>query len=385
MTTPVTLTSPRRGGIHPIFGLFMGGSDLDDDYKLKSQAPYKLTTQLRNPKQSGSSEQSLMDARTDATKLKFHGKLETSADCTTEYDKEEFLTALREQVNYYGLQNFYAMPDEDGKMRNLIVDSHLFDLESVKDEYESRLLRPTPVLDANQQETPDSIQARFKTYDEYERYDWALSQLVIESLISTPFRETIKTRFSHYDDFDDLPGQVYFMMVLDACNTSAAIDIEGAGKAFDALTLSSFPGENVSALATSALKYIKVMKGAYALPPKLGTTLLLKVSKTSSEIFNRNILNYYADMDEMETKFYLKDPRLMEADAMYPTHGPVGCCGYIQDEYSKLFKHGRWPALTPVQVPEGNNSGVIDNPLPPLKDDPDPPPRRWKALFQLWW
>ena len=55
------------------------------------------------------------------------------------------------------------------------------------------------------------------------------------------------------------------------------IDIEGAGKTFDSLALSNFPGENISASATSALKYIKVMKGASTLPPKLGTTLLLTV------------------------------------------------------------------------------------------------------------
>ena len=104
--------------------------------------------------------------------------------------------------------------------------------------------------------------------------------------MSTAFCETIKTCFSHYEDFDDLPGQVNFMMILDSCNTSAAIDIEGAEKSFGALQLADFPGENVSALATAALKFIKIMHSAYALPPKLGTMLLLKVSKMSSKIFN---------------------------------------------------------------------------------------------------
>ena len=55
------------------------------------------------------------------------------------------------------------------------------------------------------------------------------------------------------------------------------------------------------------------MRGVYAdaVLPKLDTSLLLKVCKTSSDIFDQNILNYYADNDEMETKFYLKYPRLM--------------------------------------------------------------------------
>ena len=66
-------------------------------------------------------------------------------------------------------------------------------------------------------------------------------------------------------------------MILDTCNTSAAIGIEGAEKAFTNICLNTFTCENISDIATTALRYIKVMRGAYALPPKIGTTLLLKV------------------------------------------------------------------------------------------------------------
>ena len=65
------------------------------------------------------------------------------------------------------------------------------------------------------------------------------------------------------------------MMVLDTFNMSATIDIEGVGKAFDVLTLSSFPGENISALATSALKYIKVMN------PRLAGRFSTKIFSTT--------------------------------------------------------------------------------------------------------
>ena len=42
-------------------------------------------------------------------------------------------------------------------------------------------------------------------------------------------------------------------------------------------------------------------------------------------------------------------------DPDYSKYGPIGICGYLQDEYGRLFKNGRWPALTDVQQPEGNN------------------------------
>jgi len=58
-----TTIMPKRGGMYPIYGLFMGGSELTDDYTLKSATPYTLTTQLRKSKQSSSSERILISAR----------------------------------------------------------------------------------------------------------------------------------------------------------------------------------------------------------------------------------------------------------------------------------------------------------------------------------
>ena len=62
-------------------------------------------------------------------------------------------------------------------------------------------------------------------------------------------------------------------------------------KYFTNLSLNEFPGESISDLATTAIKHIKSICGAYALPSKLGTTLLLKACKTSSDIFNQKNLN----------------------------------------------------------------------------------------------
>ena len=86
-----------------MYGIFVGGSDLANDHTLKSSMPYKFTTQLRNPKQSSSSEARLMTWRNDVTEILFKENLEISTPTITEYNKEEFVTALKEQVSYYGL------------------------------------------------------------------------------------------------------------------------------------------------------------------------------------------------------------------------------------------------------------------------------------------
>ena len=55
----------------------------------------------------------------------------------------------------------------------------------------------------------------------------------------------------------------------------------------------------------------------------------------------------------MEISYSLKDPHLMVLDPLYPKYSPVVCCGYIQDEYSKLFKNSIWLVLTNLKTPKG--------------------------------
>ena len=124
-------TDPISVGIHPIFGLFVGGSDINDEYDLKIKSPYKQTNQLYTPKQSSSSERALMNARFDPSKFKFHGKLETPADCAVGNDKEEFLQAVKEQFSHYSLQELFSVTTYDVNMKNIVLNSCLFELDTI--------------------------------------------------------------------------------------------------------------------------------------------------------------------------------------------------------------------------------------------------------------
>ena len=59
----------------------------------------------------------------------------------------------------------------------------------------------------------------------------------------------------------------------------------------------------------------------------------------------------------METNYYIKDPCLMKNDNAYGKYGPVGVCGYLQDEY-EFFKNVSWPDLSDIPLPEGNIAPV---------------------------
>jgi hypothetical protein len=217
------LPFPKRGGRH-VFSkraIFLGGSKLGSDYHLINPS-LSFNSQLRgNLKISSANENSLIKERHDVSSVTFKGSIELTDSSPDELDKDRLIEKLNERDNHNGLQNLFAMPHPANPMRmtDVISDHHLFTIDAVTAEYESRQVEPIPVLVAAV-ETPECIQARFRTYDEYEKLDIAFSRLLVEYLVSPDFRDKVKHRFSHVIGFEFLPGQIYFMMILDACNAS---------------------------------------------------------------------------------------------------------------------------------------------------------------------
>ena len=174
----------RRGRKHPILGHYAGGCPIDDNYKLSKVNPFKYTSQLRTVKQLSNNETRLIDDCASVSSMKFDGNLELNESLpSTEMNKEQFFQAVSNNINFYGLQTFFYLPF-DGKMRYLVKNIHLFTIDSVTQEHESRLIKPFVINDSNGTETFASTQARFRCYDEFEKYDFSLSRLAIKSLIT---------------------------------------------------------------------------------------------------------------------------------------------------------------------------------------------------------
>ena len=303
-TTPANPTStvPRCGGNHPIYGIYLGGSGLTDDYNLTTPNSFHHVSQVLNHKQSNTNESTLILAIEDSTKPKFTGNLEISTSTAIEYDKESFIRALKEKVKYFGLQNFFYL-QSGTTMKYLLEHPYDFTYDEVHDDYKARLVEPAAVMDATNStiETPESQTACHKAYNIYELSDHSLSRLAVESLLSSGFWEQILNRFLHKPNFEVLPGQVYFMMAMDMCLASASVDIDGAKDRFKDISLASYLGENVAAFSVVALKLIKIMNATYAIDIKIDSKLLRKVDHTQCNYFNRKVLfrpktqyNYYA-------------------------------------------------------------------------------------------
>lgn len=351
--------TPRRGGIHLVYGVYLGGSPMKNDYHLLSP-DFHCVSQLQSIKQLQIIQTTLEQARDSLTSLKFHGNVDVEeAKAATELDKNHFVKKVERLVETYGFQGFFYMKAFDGSMVSLLSHSHLFTLKDVIEEHVCRLAPYVPEVDESGEETIESLTSKYSKYDLYDKLDCRISRLAVESIVGSSLQEDIETRYSHVDDFHALPGNVYFMMALEeASNASVSLDIDDAVEKFSSLLLASYPGEYVKKLATEALRLIKVMEGGYCLPLRLGSDLLHKVYSTSCEHFNRWIHTKLDDVRDLELKYKLKDPKLMVSDPLYASLGPVVLCGFLQEKNGSLVTEKAWPALS-ATLPVSNHTPIL--------------------------
>ena len=101
MSETGSIPSPRaialRGGIHSVYGLYLGGSPLNNNYQptMSKRLTYHfVASQRRNPKTIPSIEQALITAHDSTTTLKFDRRLEPTVGSSPEIGKERFIMTL---------------------------------------------------------------------------------------------------------------------------------------------------------------------------------------------------------------------------------------------------------------------------------------------------
>ena len=133
---------------------------------------------------------------------------------------------------------------------------------------------------------------------------------------------------------------------------------KGTKKKLEALDLNAYPGENITDLADEAQRLLKIMQGAYALPVNTGSTLINKLTGTTTEFFNRKMYALLDVVMTLEMEYELKDPRLFVSDPEYIKYGPMAIVAVIQTAHDgMLLSQHRWPALA-SSLPQSNNSSV---------------------------
>ena len=74
----MTTDPPQREGEHPIYGIFIGGDELDDTYHLTGTRHYLFTGQRRGAKVINCIEQALVENNDSDDANKFNGSLKKS-------------------------------------------------------------------------------------------------------------------------------------------------------------------------------------------------------------------------------------------------------------------------------------------------------------------
>ena len=373
MTTP-NPAPPHRGGTHYSYGVYLGGSALTITYTLAgpSSLNFRSINQTRAIRVVTAIEGALNKRRDEITSLKFNGKLDTNISATlTELNKTSFEFELSRLIANHGLQTFFYVPSSGTPDMIFLPDhAHKITVQNVIDEHNSRMLEPSAVNEVDSSGNPTNVETvssklnRFKCYDQYELTDITLSRLLVDCLISSGLRLQVMTRFRHDTEFENYPGSVYLMMILEVVNASTSLDITQAIASFTVLALVDYPGENISTFVDEALRLIHIMDCAYALPYQLGSQLLEKLDSTSSNYFNMQVQQMLFEARKMEDSVGpVSDPKSLTAHTSYQEFGPIGLCSALQTLYAGLLKSNSWPALA-SSIPESNNApsySVVDN------------------------
>lgn len=168
-STPSSTSTPRpkRGGTHPIYGIYAGEAPLNDIYELITTNSFHHVLQVQSTKQANTNETTLITNMEDASKPKFNGNPDLTPCSLTKYDKEGFIWALKEKIKLCCLHTFFYLPNASGTMTYLFDHPHDFTLDIVTAEHNDHINTP-PVIykkDSLQNdtttETTISIKARF--------------------------------------------------------------------------------------------------------------------------------------------------------------------------------------------------------------------------------
>ena len=131
-----------------------------------------------------------------------------------------------------------------------------YSVDEVIEQYELSCNEPEPEIDPDTaQETEMPIQLWFEVYNCYEFDDISLSRLVVESIVFPVLIEQIDTKFENDGNYKSYPGQIFFMMALDTCNTFVQRDIVGVGLWYDNLTLDPCQGEDITELTAELFNW----------------------------------------------------------------------------------------------------------------------------------
>jgi hypothetical protein len=134
------LNPPERGGIHPIYGVYLGGGEVEQGWTM-SQHHYQFSTQRRDEKNVPRIKRGLTDARDKTTTLKFNGNLELDGKEVSEkeLDKDHFVRTICQLNREHGHKELCAIEETGGIIIDVNRNLHLFSVNYIIDSHKHRI------------------------------------------------------------------------------------------------------------------------------------------------------------------------------------------------------------------------------------------------------
>jgi Zinc knuckle len=199
---------------------------------------------------------------------------------------------------------------------------------------------PAKVFDALGVETPASILARAKTYDDQAKEDSAHLWRLIVSYVDPSLLTGLFERLEEYGNRG--PGLLLWMSLMDEVTSGSPQAMDGILEKFKKIQLSDYPGENVRLMVNDIQASYNLLKSGQCLPTTVSSMVTTKFLLCQVEEFRAFFFAPSVTIDKEERGLMGKDNLAMIQYQSTPS-GVKALCELALTQYKRLSDNGRWP------------------------------------------
>jgi hypothetical protein len=188
----------------------------------------------------------------------------TFHDPLTDLSLSALCKAIMMDAQTCGIDTFLYAPDNKGKIWNMTKHYNRMSFDHIQT-YIDHCLGPLPaiVTDSSGQELPSSKLARAKVFDAQARTDSTHLWNLVTSYVDEALISPIQDRLESYGNRG--PGLLLFCALIAEVTSHTTQAMDDLHTKFRAITLTSYPGENIRLLVADIISAFSLMKSGGSL------------------------------------------------------------------------------------------------------------------------
>ena len=311
------------------------GGALDDNFKLIGKpmwSPYQIRSE------ESKDVKTTFEFFTKEKKKIYKGP---DGDPTTSLTLPELCHHVFNDAETGGVDTCLYAPDNNGNVWCMTKHYTRVTYEETK-VYIDHCLAPEPakVFDNLGVETPASILARSKAFDDQAVEDSAHLWRLIVSYVDPSLLTGLFERLEEYGNRG--PGLLLWMSLMDEVTSGSPQAMDGVLEKFKKIQLSDYPGENVRLMVNDIQASYNLLKSGQCLPTTVSSMVTTKFLLCQVEEFRAFFFAPSVTIDKEERGLMGKDNLAMLLYQSTPS-GVKALCELALTQYKRLTDNGRWP------------------------------------------